>query len=55
MFWLVVFACAAVLFFGTALVITVVGFRDLRDLLSNTAKSERSSSPPLPPPSSPLP
>jgi len=33
LFWLIVFAVAALLFFGTASVITVLGIRDLRDLL----------------------
>jgi hypothetical protein len=55
MFWLVIFACAAALFFGTALVISVVGFRDLRDLLSTTAKTPRTSPPPTPPPPSRFP
>lgn len=41
--WIVVFALAALLFFGTAVVITVLGMRDLRDLLrrSGAKKDER--------------
>lgn len=35
-FWLIVFALAALAFFGTAVVITIVGMRDLRDLLSGS-------------------
>ena len=34
--WIVVFAIAALLFFGTAVVLTVVGTRDLKDLLKKT-------------------
>ncbi len=34
LFWIAVFGCASLLFFATAAVITVVGLRDLRDLLS---------------------
>ncbi len=36
--WITVFAVAALLFFVTASVITVIGVRDLRDLLSNSAR-----------------
>jgi len=41
--WIVVFALAALFFFGTAAVITVLGGRDLRDLLrsSGPKKQER--------------
>jgi len=41
--WIVVFALAALFFFGTATVITVLGARDLRDLLrgSGPKKQER--------------
>jgi len=38
LFWLIIFAVSALVFFGTASVITVLGIRDLRDLLR---KSER--------------
>jgi hypothetical protein len=38
--WFIVFAIAALLFFGTAVVITVVGIQDLKDLLSRSAKKE---------------
>jgi len=34
--WIVVFALACLLFFGTAAVITVKGTRDLKDLLRKT-------------------
>ena len=34
--WLIIFALATLLFFGTALVITVIGTRDLKDLLRKT-------------------
>jgi hypothetical protein len=50
--WLVVYAVAALLFFGTALVITFVGFHDLRDLLSRTVKSTPASPSPEQPPRS---
>ena len=36
--WLLVFALAAVVFFSLAAVISVLGFRDLRDLLSSSAR-----------------
>ena len=35
--WFVIFVIAMVLFFGTAVVITVFGVRDLKDLLSGSA------------------
>jgi hypothetical protein len=38
--WFIVFAIAALLFFGTAAVITVVGIQDLKDLLSRSTKKE---------------
>jgi hypothetical protein len=38
--WIILFALAALLFFGTAAVITVVGFRDLKDLLSRSLKKK---------------
>lgn len=34
--WIAVFALATLLFFGAAVVITVVGTRDLKDLLKKT-------------------
>jgi hypothetical protein len=37
-FWLVVFCCATLFFFGVAVIITVVGVRDLRDLLRRSTK-----------------
>lgn len=38
--WLCIFGIAALLFFGTAFVIMVVGTGDLKDLLSFTEKKE---------------
>jgi hypothetical protein len=38
--WFVIFVIAMVLFFGTAVVITVVGVRDLKDLLSGSTTKE---------------
>lgn len=38
--WLVVFGVAAALFFGAAVVITVFGARDLRQLLRRTGRGE---------------
>jgi hypothetical protein len=38
--WIILFALAALLFFGTAAVIAVVGFRDLKDLLSRSLKKK---------------
>ena len=38
--WFVIFIIAMVLFFGTAVVITVIGVRDLKDLLSGSATEE---------------
>lgn len=40
--WFVVFVVAALLFFGTAVVITVIGVQDLKDLLSHSSKKEDS-------------
>ena len=37
LFWFIVFAFSAILFFATAAVITIVGIRDLRDLLKRSA------------------
>lgn len=34
--WFVIFVIAMLLFFGTAVVITVIGVRDLKDLLSGS-------------------
>ncbi|MEX0737110.1 MAG: hypothetical protein WD182_06680 [Bacteroidota bacterium] len=39
--WLCIFGLAALLFFGTALVIMVVGAGDLKDLLRFTDKKEK--------------
>jgi hypothetical protein len=38
--WYIVFAIAALLFFGTAAVIIVHGIKDLKDLLSRSARRE---------------
>jgi len=38
--WLIVFVVATLLFFGTAIVITVIGVQDLKDLLSRSSKKE---------------
>jgi hypothetical protein len=38
--YLIIFIVATVLFFGTAVVITVVGIRDLKDLLSGSTTKE---------------
>jgi hypothetical protein len=40
--WFIIFGVAALLFFGTAVVITVVGIQDLKDLLSRSTKKEGS-------------
>lgn len=39
--WLIVFAIAALCFFGTAAVITVIGMRDLRDLLRKSESKDQ--------------
>jgi|WetSurSiteA1Bulk_404760.scaffolds.fasta_scaffold157134_1 hypothetical protein len=36
--WLVLFGVASLLFFGLAAIITVFGFRDLRDLLGGVTR-----------------
>jgi hypothetical protein len=38
--WFVLFIIATLLFFGTAVVITVVGVQDLKDLLSGSTKKK---------------
>jgi len=52
LFWIILFAIAALMFFGIAAVITVVGFRDLRILLTKSGKVTRatddSATPPRP-------
>ena len=40
LFWMIVFALATLLFFVTAVVITVIGIRDLRDLLSGSSRQK---------------
>lgn len=34
--WIILFVVSALLFFGTAVVITIVGVRDLKDLLKRS-------------------
>lgn len=41
--WLIIFAAAAVLFFGMALVIAIFGARDLKDLLTTTGRSRKTT------------
>jgi hypothetical protein len=38
--WLIILGVAALLFFGTALVISIVGTRDLRELLSKSKRGQ---------------
>jgi hypothetical protein len=38
--WFVIFIVAMLFFFGTAVVITVIGVRDLKDLLSGSTTKE---------------
>lgn len=38
--WIIIFAIAALLFFGTATVIMIIGARDLKDLLRKTELKE---------------
>ncbi len=38
--WYVIFIIAMLFFFGTAVVITVIGVRDLKDLLSGSATKQ---------------
>lgn len=38
LFWLILFGIAALVFFGIALVVTIRGFSDVRDLLSSTER-----------------
>jgi hypothetical protein len=40
--WFILFVIGALLFFGTAVVITVVGIQDLKDLLSRSTKKGES-------------
>jgi hypothetical protein len=40
LFWIAAFAVAALLFFGVAGVITVVGVRDLKELLRRSDKKK---------------
>ena len=40
LFWIIVYAIAGLLFFGSAAVIALIGFKDLKDLLSRTEKKE---------------
>jgi hypothetical protein len=38
LFWLVLFGCSALLFFGIAFVVSVRGVSDLRDLLGTSER-----------------
>ncbi len=38
LFWIIIYILATLMFFGTAGVITVLGARDLRDLLGKSDK-----------------
>jgi hypothetical protein len=38
--WIVLFAIAALLFFGAAAIIAVIGTRDLRDLVRKSHRSD---------------
>jgi len=38
--WLIAYVVSTVLFFGVACVITVIGIRDLKDLLSRSIKNK---------------
>ncbi len=40
LFWLILYGCAVTLFFGTAAVITVLGIRDLKDLLKHSTRKQ---------------
>ena len=44
-FWMCIYAVAALLFFATAAVITVIGIRDLRDLLSGSISQKKTNLP----------
>lgn len=46
-FWIVVFAIATALFFVTAVVITIIGVRDLRDLISGPVRRAEPSQAPV--------
>jgi hypothetical protein len=45
-FWFFLFAVAALLFFGIALVVTIRGARDLRDLLRSSEHSSHDNQDP---------
>ncbi len=49
LFWCIVFGVATTLFFVTAVVITVNGARDLRDLLSGSDRTAPPGKPPQEP------
>ncbi len=40
LFWLILYGCAVTLFFGAAAAITVLGIRDLRDLLKHSTQKK---------------
>ena len=43
LFWLFLFGVAALMFFGIALVVTIRGVSDLRDLLGSSGHGEKDS------------
>lgn len=43
LFWIIVYAIAGLLFVGAAAVIAPIGFRDLKDLLSRTEKTNKTA------------
>jgi hypothetical protein len=45
LFWIILFGCAALMFFGIAGVISVFGFRDLRALLSKSSGIDSATDP----------
>ncbi len=52
LFWCIIYGIATMLFFVTAAVITVIGARDLKDLLSSSRRSAEKPhtvKPPAPP------
>jgi hypothetical protein len=41
LFWLIVFAVSALIFFGIAVVVSIRGIGDLRDLLSQSTRRRK--------------
>ncbi len=46
LFWCIIYGIATMLFFVTAAVITVIGARDLKDLLSRSNRAADQNEPP---------